>query len=164
MPENQSVEAKRGRKMSDFIGILLVIVFLPLLIALGVCSLIYGIFLRLTIWAFYCTRGTNVLFVYSDSPIWKDYLDQHVVPHLPDSTLRLNWSERSTWNRASFPVRIFRYFGGDKAFNPLAVVFHPFRKAKVFRFWQPFKDFKHGKAEALELLQADLLKEFNALK
>ncbi len=164
MPEKQSPETKRPRKTSDVGGLLLAIVLLPLLIPLGVCFLVYSVLLRLTIWAFYCSRGTSVLFVYSNSPIWKDYLEEHIVPHLPDSSLKLNWSERSQWNWASLPVRIFRHFGGDEAFNPLTVIFRPFRKTKVFRFWQPFRDFKHGKPEALEALQISLLKELNALK
>ena len=164
MGENQSPGARRRRKASDYAGLLLAIVFLPLLIPLGVCFLIYSILLHLTIWIFYCTRRTNVLFVYSDSPIWKDYLEQHVIPHLPDSSIRLNWSERAKWNRISLPVRVFRHFGGDEAYNPMVVIFRPFRMTKIFRFWPPFMDYKHGKPEALEVLQVDLLKELSTIK
>ncbi|KKL09376.1 hypothetical protein LCGC14_2566480 [marine sediment metagenome] len=161
MGENQSAEVKRRRKSSDVAGLLLAIVLLPLHI---VCFLIYCILLRVTIWAFYCTRGTNVLFVYSNSLIWKEYLETHVIPELPRTALRLNWSERSKWNWASLPVRIFRHFGGSKEFNPLGVVFRPFRKTKVFRFWKPFRDFKHGKPDALDVVRGEFMKELISIK
>jgi hypothetical protein len=62
----------------------------------------------------------------------------------------LNWSQRSNWNRWSLPVLCFRHFGGDREFNPMAIVFRPFRKARVFRFWRPFRDRKHGTPSALQ--------------
>jgi hypothetical protein len=43
-----------------------------------------------------------------------------------------------------------------REFNPLAVVFRPFRPARVFRFWQPFREWNHGKREALERLEYEL--------
>ena len=46
----------------------------------------------------------------------------------------------------------FYHFGGDRRFNPLAVMFQPFRRTRTFRFWEPFRDFKHGRPEALHAL------------
>jgi hypothetical protein len=54
---------------------------------------------------------------------------------------------------------VFYYFGGRREFNPLAVVFHPWRRGKTFRFFQPFRELKHGKPEALEKMTAELLQE-----
>ena len=54
-------------------------------------------------------------------------------------------------------ILVFYFFGGTRDFNPLAVVFRPFRLAKVFRFWSAFKDYKHGKVEVIEKLADDLL-------
>jgi hypothetical protein len=51
----------------------------------------------------------------------------------------------------------FNYFGGKRDFNPLAVVFRPFRRAKVFRFWDAFKNYKHGKEHSLEEIKEKLL-------
>jgi hypothetical protein len=36
------------------------------------------------------------------------------------------------------------------------VVFRPLRRARVFRFWQPFRDFKHGDPEPLRRLEKEL--------
>jgi hypothetical protein len=49
----------------------------------------------------------------------------------------------------------FRHFGDSYEFNPLAVVFRPFRRTRVFRFWQPFHHFKHGRPEALQQLEGE---------
>jgi hypothetical protein len=60
----------------------------------------------------------------------------------------LNWSERKRW-RFSLASIAFRHFGGHREFNPLAVVFRPFRPTRKFRFWPPFREFKQGNAEPL---------------
>jgi hypothetical protein len=54
---------------------------------------------------------------------------------------------------------VFHYFGGRKAFNPMAILFAPFRKAKVYRFYDAFKEFKHGKPKRLELMERELLQK-----
>lgn len=51
---------------------------------------------------------------------------------------------------------VFRHFVGAREFNPLAVVFRPFRPARVFRFWQPFREWKHGKPDSLARLEGEL--------
>jgi hypothetical protein len=96
-----------------------------------------------------------VLFVYSDSPIWRDYIDERILPLHAERALVLNWSERRRW-RPSLSRMTFHHFGGSREFNPLAVVFRPFRRTRTFRFWQPFRDFKHGHPEALHAMERDL--------
>ena len=157
MSENQSHKAKVRQRSSDIVGALLAIVFLPLLLVLGIFYLTYSILLNITIWMFYCSRGTNVLFIYSNSPIWKDYVEANILPKLPTSTITLNWSERSQWKSCSLSTIVFRHFGGDTEYNPMGIVFRPWRRAKVFKFWKPFKDFKHGNTDSLNKLQSDFL-------
>jgi hypothetical protein len=116
--------------------------------------------LHLAVWLLWRPRGKNILFVYSHSPLWQDYLESRILPHLEERAIILNWSDRKKWERRfSLPVLALSYFGGQREFNPLAVVFRPFRRAKTFRFWQPFQEFKHGKREALEKMTTELLKE-----
>ena len=50
---------------------------------------------------------------------------------------------------------LFRRFAGNYEFNPIAVVFERFRLAKAYRFWQPFRDLKHGNPEALRNLEEE---------
>jgi hypothetical protein len=110
--------------------------------------------LHIIIWSWWCLRGRDVLFVYSDSPVWHDYVEQHIMPQLGERAVILNWSKRRRW-RFSLAKMAFCHFGGYGQFNPLGVVFRPFRSSKEFRFWQPFRDFKHGHPEALHRMESD---------
>jgi hypothetical protein len=67
----------------------------------------------------------------------------------------LNWSQRRLWHH-TLAVAVFRFFGGNREFNPLAIVFRPFRLAKSFRYYKPFRELKHGKPEAVDDLTDQL--------
>jgi hypothetical protein len=112
-----------------------------------------------------------MLFVYSDSPNWKEYIENSLLPKVRDSAVVLNWSQRSSWDikRKPLEVKVFqhwtsvsiltsegrrRWAGED--FNPAAIVFMPGGKVEVLRFWKAFKDNKHGKPESLEKLEKEL--------
>ena len=79
-----------------------------------------------------------------------------ILPLVQERAVVLNWSERRRWRRWSFRVHVFHYFGGAREFNPLVVLFRPFRRARTFRFWLPFKDWKGGYREPLERLRQEL--------
>lgn len=135
----------------------MVILLLPLLLLAGICLILYGLALHLAIWLWWCTRGKYVLLVYSNSPVWQNYFETQIVPRLGPRAVVLNWSERKKWPRfGSLAVMAFRCFGGGREFNPLAVVFRPFRLRRTFRFWSPFKEFQHGKPEAVETMTTNL--------
>jgi hypothetical protein len=112
--------------------------------------------LYLSIWLFWLTRGKDILFVYSDSPIWRDYMLAEMLPLVGSRAVVLNWSERRTWKRWSLRVLAFRFFGGHKAFNPLIVMFRPFRRAQKYRFWPAFREWKQGNKEAVEKLKLEI--------
>src|SRR5690349_129065 len=123
-----------------------VVVFTPLIILITVIALVLyfitSVCLHIVIWTLWCVRGRDILFVYSDSPIWRDYIEQRLLPPIRHRAIVLNWSQRKRW-RFSLAKVAFRHFGGYREFNPLAVVFRPFRRAQKFRFWKPFRDWKH---------------------
>ena len=150
---------KPQERFRNVVGLLILIILSPLLIPLIVTALIFhllaGMFLNLAVWCCWCVRGRYVLFVYSDSPIWHDYVEAHILPRLAEHAVVLNWSHRSRWRR-TLPVLAFRYFGGYRAFNPLALVFRPFRLPRHFRFHEPFREFKHGKTEAVAIMEREL--------
>lgn len=134
----------------------LVIVFL-LLLAIGIplsYSLVYGF-----VWSVWGFRDKDTLFVYSDSPIWRDYMLSEILPLVERRAVVLNWSERSKWKRWSLPVLAFRFFGGQKAFNPLVLVFRPFRRVQKYRFWPAFREWKQGNKRALEELKLKLAED-----
>src|SRR5262249_19151097 len=61
-----------------------IIVLLPLIIPLAILSLVllalHRAVLYMLVWLLWLPRGKDVLFVFSDSPIWRDYMAQQVLP------------------------------------------------------------------------------------
>ena len=129
---------------------LLLIVLLTWVLAFAVAT----VCLHFAIWTWWCPRGRDVLFVYSDSPIWRGYIDDRILPLLGERAVVLNWSQRKQW-RPSLSRMAFHHFGGSREFNPLAVVFRPFRRTRTFRFWQPFRDVKRGHSSALHAMERE---------
>lgn len=117
---------------------------------------IYGFLLHVAIWTRWCVHGRRVIFVYSNSPIWQDYVELNILPRLPDGSIILNWSERKKWSRWRLATRAFFFFGGSKEFNPVGMVFRPFCWGETFRFWKPFIEYKHGKSAALKKVEQDM--------
>src|SRR6266852_5675120 len=74
----------------------------PLILVIALVALVLfivaSISLRVVIWSWWCLRGRDILFVYSDSPIWHDYVEQHILPYLGERAVVLNWSQRRGWH------------------------------------------------------------------
>jgi len=131
------------------------IVLLLAIIALGVHVLRRSL-VNFLIWTTWVPRGKDVLFVSSDSTIWKEYMEQEVLPIVGSRAERLNWSERKRWKKYSLGVQSFRSYSGDQGFNPMVIVFRPFRPAIQFRYFDAFRDFKHGRPEGVRSITSDL--------
>lgn len=143
---------------------LIIVLFIPIapvLVAIGVFFVVFSAWIHIAIWSLWCFRGRDILFVYSDSPIWHDYIEQHVLPHLGERAEVLNCSCRKEW-RFSLARMAFHHFGGYRESNPMAVVFRPFQRTRTFRFWQPFRDFKHGHPEALHQMEGEFFELIGA--
>ena len=140
--------------------VLLAPIWLPLVISflllLAIVIPAAYLLVYVCIWCFWLTRGRDVLFVYSDSPIWRDYMLTEMLPLVGSRAVVLNWSDRRSWKRWSLRVLAFRLFSGEKAFNPLIVVFRPFRWAQKFRFWPAFREWKQGNTQAVEKLKQEV--------
>jgi hypothetical protein len=147
--------------------LVLLIVVSPLIVVvlfvIVIVRVTFSVILHLMVWVWWLPRGQDVLFVYSDSPIWQDYIQVEILPSIRHRAVVLNWSERKKWSLGLARV-VFSHFGGTREFNPLAVVFRPLKRSQVFRFWQPFRDWKHGRGERLRQIQADFFRalDFNA--
>jgi hypothetical protein len=102
-------------------------------------------------------HGKRLLLVYSNSPHWQAYVEEHWLPQLGSIAVVLNWSERSTWaERHRFEADIFRMWAGDREFNPIAIIVPADGAVRVIRFWQAFRDYKHGKDRTLRAAEAEL--------
>ncbi|HEV8070495.1 MAG TPA: hypothetical protein VGP76_22460 [Planctomycetaceae bacterium] len=156
---------QRGRRYLSTIGRFfllvliapLLLVLLLLIVVLVAVYLLYGLVLQVAIWWFWCRKGRDVLIVYSESPIWRDYVEKRILPTIGDRAVVLNWSERRQWQR-TLAVLAFRFFGGTREFNPMAVVFRPLHNARCFRFYKPFREFKHGDTSAVSALESGLFR------
>ena len=112
--------------------------------------------LYMLIWSLWLPRGKDILAVYSDSPIWHEYMTTEVLPLVHERAVILNWSERNKWSNWSFRVHVFHYFGGDREFNPMVVLIRPFRWGRTSRFWLLLKEWKKGDREPVERLLREL--------
>jgi len=148
-------QGERSEGPLEILKLLLALLVLALLSPLLIAAL--GIFfanqilVRVLVWAFWLPRGKDILFVYSDSPIWREYMTEQLLPLCKERAIVLNWSERRQWSRWSFKVHVFKSLSGDREFCPLIILFRPFL-TEYFRFWQPFKDWKRGDHASLDAL------------
>ena len=155
-----TAQPRPKKAIQQALGLAMAIVLSPIWIPFVALWLVFyvlaSICLYLAIWALWLPRSKHILFVYSDSPIWHDYIDEHILPVIRDRTVVLNWSQRRSrsWRR-SLAVAAFKHFGGWRDFNPMAIVFRPFHRAKVFRFLPAFREFKHGRPEKLLTMQQE---------
>lgn len=152
------VERNRARLRGAgmFAGaVLLAIVVVPFVLLAAAIYVLWAVLLRFLVLVLWSPRGYRVLVVYSNSPHWKQYFEEHIVPRLGSRCVVLNWSERRRWS-FSLAKCLFWLYGGHRAYNPLVVVVRPFGRAKIFRFWQAFRDAKHDHPEPLRRLEAEL--------
>ena len=145
--------------LQSFKYLIMPLVIVPfLLIALPVyliVILVKTLYLRIWVWFKYVKNGTRILFIYSNSPIWQTYIEENMLRLLPPHTPVFNWSERKHWS--SHELSLFHHFAGETAFNPSAIVFVSFWNVKCIRFYQAFKDYKHGNERTLQMAEKELL-------
>lgn len=110
-------QARRGARWWH---VVVLIPFLPLLLVLVAialtCFVVASVCLHVTIWSWWCLRGRDILFVYSDSPIWHDYIEKRILPRLGERAIVLNWSQRRRW-RISIARLAFHHFAGYRQFK-----------------------------------------------
>jgi len=131
-----------------------VIILIPWAIVVLLGFIVYAIFLTIVVRIVCIFQGRYIVLVHSNSPVWQDYMATNILPRLPDDAVILNWSDRLKWRRLSLPIRVFRFYGGGRDFNPIGLVGTALRGVETFRFWQPFRDFKHGDEKPLKELEA----------
>ncbi|MGI9427046.1 MAG: hypothetical protein ACR2NM_00195 [Bythopirellula sp.] len=133
-----------GGWVAALLATLVIIVLLPpVLLFLAIRTAFYSLVL-VGLWIAWLPQGKDLLLIYSNSPYWQGYFETKFLPSLEARSLTLNWSERKKWSYLSLRRLAFDGFAGEREFNPLAIVFKPFRWPKRFRFYQEFRDLKHG--------------------
>jgi hypothetical protein len=136
----------------------LLLLILPVLLLCAVFYWMYRITLYFLIWLSWLRNGKNVLFIYSDSPIWHEYMTTQILPLVENRAVVLNWSERKSWKKWSLAVRVFHLFSSGNDFNPAVMLFRPFRSAESFQFFSAFKEWKHGNTKKVERQRSELMR------
>ena len=158
---NYSSEPKKESPIKTVTRLLATVIVIVLLVPIFIVIfpflipyIVRDISLRFKFRNIVVSQGRFILFVYSDSAVWKTYIENNILPQIQNYATILNWSERSKWDKMSWTVRAFQHWGGKKEFNPLAIVFCNLAKVKVFRFYGAFHDYKHGKIVSLQKVES----------
>jgi len=148
-----------------------ILIDVPLMVVLGTIALLlspllligfatYGIYLALlyfAVWIRWCAQGARTFVVYSRSPHWQERFETHLIPMLPTNAIVVNWSDRKSWRRLSLTTQVFNSFLGAYNHTPSAIIFRPFRRAKVIRFYEAYMSYKHGNPTPVLALESELL-------
>jgi hypothetical protein len=106
----------------------------------------YRFVLKVRFWIRHGRKGRFILFVYSDSSTWKDYVETKILPRIEARSVVLNWSTRREWEaQMQFEMRLYDQWAGPGGFVPVAMIFPITAKARVYRLWQRSDNPKHGK-------------------
>jgi hypothetical protein len=157
MAQGRQKKSSTRRYVEVGLIVLLLPLFLPIIVLALLLHFLNKTIVYLLVWLWWMPQGKDVLLVFSDSPIWRRYMEQEIMPLVARRAVTLNWSERSKWSRWAVAVHVFHTFAGQRDSNPIVILFLPLRPVRVFRFLPAFKDLKHGKAETVEQLRKDLM-------
>jgi hypothetical protein len=147
------------KKVLRVIIIIGIIVFLIPAVIIG---LIVEIVYRIEFLIHVIKNRKRIIFVNSDSPIWHDYLENKWVPRIKENAIILNWSERKQWNKTNWEIRAFHHWGRDREMNPLFIIFRSIFHIQVFRLYDPFTEYKHGKEKELFDMEKEIEKSINS--
>jgi hypothetical protein len=149
-----------SRKLRDELSHLpwavLLTVLTPLLVVVGLARRGYRLALRFLFWAKWHHYNKFILFVYSDNPLWKSYIESNILPRIGPYAVTLNRSRPAQWRYRHLEALIWTHWGGVAEYSPLAIVFPPRLPPHVFRLWAPFKALRYGKEGPLLDLRAEL--------
>ena len=137
--------------------IILAIVLSPLILLVLLWPFLVGVRLNIRFRKKWGSQNKYILYVYSESPNWQQYIENNILPVINKRAVLLNWSKRSEWkNKTPLEAKIMFHWGDGKEFNPMAIIFAPKGKVKVIRFHQAFIDLKHGNDVLLKEKETEL--------
>lgn len=123
---------------------------------------VYRFGLKLRFWLRYGSKGKFILFVYSDSSNWRDYVETRILPRIEDCSVILNWSKRREWeSQMRFETNVFSQWAGSNEFSPTAILFSSIGKVKVIRLWPTSQPAKHGRDRVSKESEQALLSAVN---
>jgi hypothetical protein len=104
--------------------------------------------------AAYRGSGKDVLIVYTESPLWKEYIESRWLSRWGDRAIVLDRSK--PWSNDQPEARLWRAVAGSVEHTPVVIVVPARGRVQIVRFWLAFRDFKHGKEQKLRDAEARL--------
>jgi len=101
------------------------------------------------------------ILVTSDSPNWKQYIEDTWIPKFGNSIVILNWSEHKRWRRDIYTSIFYKFIGDRHNYCPSIVLLNGLKQPLVFRFFYAFRDARHGNKNALIELEERLFGELS---
>ncbi len=142
----------------------IVLVLLWLLLRLPF-YLLYRVVLRIAVELLWGIRGKRILLVYSRSPHWQQYIESTWLPRIESHATVLNWSDRLLWARQHHLASlVFSHWKPEHNFNPMVILFPPWRPVQRIGFYNAFRDFKHGKESKLRDAETQLFRFADSLE
>lgn len=69
------------------VALLVAIVVLPFIAVYGIWRFIYDMLLNYRFRNKYASEGKHILFIYSESPNWQEYIENNIVPRIYEETV-----------------------------------------------------------------------------
>jgi hypothetical protein len=145
------------------IRILIFVAIIIFLIPIGLYLLIVEIIYRIKFQSIVISKKKRIIFVTSESPIWHDYLNNKWIPLIKEHAYILNWSQRKEWDESQWEVKAFHHWGRDREMNPIFIIYGNLLNIQVFRMYEPFIDYKHGKEKKLLDMEKEIEKSINSI-
>lgn len=146
------------------IGFIAIGVLLGATVFKGAIPFAHRLGLKVRFWFRHGRKGKRILFVYSDSSNWKDYIETNILPRIESHSIILNWSKRREWgSRMQLESELFNQVAGPGKFVPVAILFSSMGKARTFRLWQLSENSKNGKIRASKEVEQAFLETVKRL-
>ena len=140
------------------IGWMAVGVFLGATVLKGTVPFAHRLGLRVRFWFRHGRKGKRILFVYSDSSNWKNYIETNILPRIEAHSIILNLSKRREWgSQMQLETKLFNQLAGPGKFIPVAIVFSPIGKTRTFRLWQLSENSKNSKVRVFKEVEQAFL-------
>jgi hypothetical protein len=99
-----------GGTIMRFLMFIVFVPLIPILLLLIPFILTYeflrGLWLGFMVKQKWYPQKKYLLFVYSNSPNWKEYIETNILPVIADYAIVINWSERSHWDWKKKPFEL----------------------------------------------------------